>query len=44
MHSAGPTRTSCDLAVPTLVVHGTADEMIAVANGNYVAELIPKSG
>jgi 3-oxoadipate enol-lactonase len=32
-----------DLVLPTLVVHGRADEMIATANSNYVAELIPKA-
>jgi 3-oxoadipate enol-lactonase len=32
-----------DLAVPTLVAHGTVDNMIDAANGSYVAELIPKA-
>ncbi|MDQ2750479.1 MAG: alpha/beta hydrolase [Actinomycetota bacterium] len=32
-----------DLAAATLVVHGTLDEMVAAANGRYVAELIPKA-
>lgn len=29
------------VAAPTLVVHGTADQMLASANGGLVAELIP---
>jgi pimeloyl-ACP methyl ester carboxylesterase len=29
------------LSVPTLVVHGTEDEMLPVANGRMIAELIP---
>jgi 3-oxoadipate enol-lactonase len=32
-----------DLALPTLVAHGTVDEMIDAANGSYLAELIPKA-
>ena len=30
-----------DIAAPTLVVHGTADRMLAAANGELVASLIP---
>jgi 3-oxoadipate enol-lactonase len=30
-----------DIGAPTLVVHGTADEMLAAANGELVASLIP---
>ncbi|HEX4345728.1 MAG TPA: alpha/beta fold hydrolase [Solirubrobacteraceae bacterium] len=30
-----------EIAAPTLVVHGTADQMLAVANGEIVAGLIP---
>ena len=30
-----------DVAAPTLVIHGTADQMLAVANGELVASLIP---
>jgi pimeloyl-ACP methyl ester carboxylesterase len=30
-----------ELRVPTLVVHGTADEMLPVANGRLIASLIP---
>lgn len=30
-----------EIAVPTLVVHGTADRMLPVENGNMVAGLIP---
>ncbi|SDD67871.1 alpha/beta fold hydrolase [Actinokineospora iranica] len=30
-----------DLAVPTLVVHGTEDEMITPKNGAHIAELVP---
>jgi pimeloyl-ACP methyl ester carboxylesterase len=30
-----------DIAAPTLVVHGTADQMLGVANGELVASLIP---
>lgn len=29
------------LDVPTLVIHGTADEMVAPANGDHVAGLVP---
>jgi pimeloyl-ACP methyl ester carboxylesterase len=29
------------IAAPTLVLHGTEDEMLAVANGERIAELIP---
>ena len=29
------------LALPTLVIHGTLDQMIPVANGRTLAELIP---
>jgi 3-oxoadipate enol-lactonase len=32
-----------DLAVPTLVAHGTVDEMIDAANASYIADLIPKA-
>ena len=32
-----------DLAMPTLVMHGTEDEMLVVANGKQVAEAIPGS-
>jgi pimeloyl-ACP methyl ester carboxylesterase len=31
------------LAMPTLVIHGTEDEMIPVANGRLIASLIPGS-
>jgi 3-oxoadipate enol-lactonase len=31
------------LRVPTLVIHGTEDEMLPVANGRLIAELIPDS-
>jgi len=31
------------LAMPTLVVHGTADQIIPVENGRMVARLIPGS-
>jgi len=31
------------LALPTLVIHGTADEMVPVANGELIASLIPDS-
>ena len=27
--------------MPTLVLHGTADDMIVAGNGSYVADLIP---
>ena len=30
-----------DISVPTLVVHGTEDEMLPVANGRLIAERIP---
>jgi 3-oxoadipate enol-lactonase len=30
-----------DLRVPTLVVHGTADEMVLYANAEYLAALVP---
>ena len=30
-----------EIAAPTLVVHGTADQMLSSANGELVAELIP---
>jgi 3-oxoadipate enol-lactonase len=29
------------ITVPTLVLHGTADDMIVAGNGSYVADLIP---
>ena len=29
------------IAAPTLVLHGTADDMIAASNGSHVADLIP---
>jgi 3-oxoadipate enol-lactonase len=32
-----------ELAAPTLVIHGTLDEMLPVENGRLVAELIPGS-
>jgi len=32
-----------ELAIPTLVVHGTADQVIPVENGRIVASLIPDS-
>jgi pimeloyl-ACP methyl ester carboxylesterase len=32
-----------DLAPPTLVIHGTLDQMLPVQNGHMVAELIPDS-
>jgi 3-oxoadipate enol-lactonase len=32
-----------EIDTPTLVIHGTADQMLAVANGHMVAELIPAS-
>jgi len=31
------------LAAPTLVIHGTEDQMLPVANGRLIAELIPDS-
>ena len=32
-----------DIAAPTLVVHGTADQMLVAANGELVADLIPNA-
>jgi 3-oxoadipate enol-lactonase len=32
-----------ELRMPTLVIHGTADEMLPVANGRLIASLIPGS-
>ena len=31
------------LAAPTLVIHGTEDQMLPVANGRLIAELVPGS-
>ncbi|MBS1678174.1 MAG: alpha/beta fold hydrolase [Actinobacteria bacterium] len=33
-----------EIAAPTLVVHGSADKMIPVANGELIASLIPGAG
>jgi pimeloyl-ACP methyl ester carboxylesterase len=30
-----------EISAPTLVIHGTADKMIPVANGELIASLIP---
>jgi pimeloyl-ACP methyl ester carboxylesterase len=32
-----------DLAMPTLVVHGTEDRMLPVANAHMIASLVPGS-
>jgi 3-oxoadipate enol-lactonase len=32
-----------EIATPTLVIHGTADKMIPVANGELIASLIPEA-
>lgn len=36
-------RRLTELSAPTLVLHGTADEMIDVVNADYIAELGPSS-
>jgi pimeloyl-ACP methyl ester carboxylesterase len=33
----------CSLAIPTLVIHGTADQMVPVENGHMIARLIPEA-